>query len=162
MEKGLYPYSKYYLEAVKRMRGSYWGNHFSTIGLVGMNEALLNFIGKDIGSPQGRKFALEILDFMREKLIEYQEETGNLYNLEARRPKEPLIVWLKKTKKIIRTLSTAGRKKLLITPIQPNCRLIIPMMFLRLWNCRMKFRPNIPAEQFCICLLASGFPMLRL
>jgi ribonucleoside-triphosphate reductase len=83
VEKGLYPYSKYYLEGVKKMRGSYWGNHFSTIGLVGMNEALLNFLGKDIGSPQARKFALEILDFMRDKLISYQEETGNLYNLEA-------------------------------------------------------------------------------
>jgi len=83
MEKGLYPYSKHYLEAVKKMRGSYWGNHFSTIGLVGMNEALLNFLDKDIGSPSGRKFALEILDFMRKQLVGYQEETGNLYNLEA-------------------------------------------------------------------------------
>jgi ribonucleoside-triphosphate reductase len=83
IEKGLYPYSKYYLEAVKKMRGSYWGNHFSTIGLVGMNEALLNFMGKDIGLPVGKKFALEVLDFMRERLVEYQEETGNLYNLEA-------------------------------------------------------------------------------
>ena len=83
MEKGLYPYSKHYLEAVKKMRGSYWGNHFSTIGLVGMNEALLNFLDKDIGSPSGRKFALEILDFMRKQLVGYQEETENLYNLEA-------------------------------------------------------------------------------
>jgi ribonucleoside-triphosphate reductase len=83
MEKGLYPYSKHYLEAVKKMRGSYWGNHFSTIGLVGMNEALLNFIGKDIGAPQGKKLALEILDFMRDRLVKYQKETGNLYNLEA-------------------------------------------------------------------------------
>jgi ribonucleoside-triphosphate reductase len=83
MEKGLYPYSKHYLEAVKKMRGSYWGNHFSTIGLVGMNEALLNFIGKDIASPSGKKLALEILDFMRDRLVGYQKETGNLYNLEA-------------------------------------------------------------------------------
>ncbi len=83
VEKGLYPYSKHYLEGIKKMRGSYWGNHFSTIGLVGMNEALLNFLGKDIGSPQARKFALEILDFMRDRLVRYQEETGSLYNLEA-------------------------------------------------------------------------------
>ena len=83
MEKGLYPYSRHYLEGVKKMRGSYWGNNFSTIGLVGMNESLLNFLGKDIGSPDGRKFALEILNFMRKRLVEYQEETGNLYNLEA-------------------------------------------------------------------------------
>ncbi|MFH0906744.1 MAG: ribonucleoside triphosphate reductase [bacterium] len=82
-EKGLYPYSKYYLSGVKKMRGEYFGNHFSTIGLVGMNEALLNFIGKDIGTLQGRKFTVEILDFMRERLVKYQEETSNLYNLEA-------------------------------------------------------------------------------
>lgn len=83
MEKGLYPYSRHYLTGIKTMRGSYWSNHFSTIGLVGMNEALLNFIGEDIGSKSGRKLALEILDFMRDRLVKYQEDTGNLYNLEA-------------------------------------------------------------------------------
>jgi len=82
-EKGLYPYSKYYLSEVKKMRGGYWGNHFSTIGLVGMNEALLNFMKKDIGSSEGRKFAEDVLDFMRERLIKYQKETGSMYNLEA-------------------------------------------------------------------------------
>jgi len=83
MDKGLYPYSRYYLEGIKKIRGQYYGNHFSTIGLIGMNEALLNFLGENIASKRGRKFALEILDFMRERLIEYQKETGNLYNLEA-------------------------------------------------------------------------------
>lgn len=83
IEKGLYPYSRYYLASVKAMRGSYFGNHFSTIGLIGMNEALLNFLGVDIGSQEGQKFALEVLNFMRERLVEYQEKTGNLYNLEA-------------------------------------------------------------------------------
>lgn len=82
-EQGLYPYCNYWLDSVKKMRDKYWGNHFSTIGLIGMNEALLNFIGKDIGSRKGRAFALEVMEFMREKLITYQEETGNLYNLEA-------------------------------------------------------------------------------
>lgn len=82
-EKGLYPYSKYYLANVKKMRGSYWGNHFSTIGIIGMNEALLNFMDVDIANKKGREFALEVLDFMRERLVKYQEETGNLYNLEA-------------------------------------------------------------------------------
>lgn len=83
MEKGLYPYSKHYLSAVKTLRGVYFGNHFATIGLMGMNEALLNFIGENIASKRGRKFALEVLDFMRERLVQYQKETGNLYNLEA-------------------------------------------------------------------------------
>lgn len=83
IEKGLYPYSRYYLEVVKKMRGSYWGNHFSTIGLVGMNECALNFIDKDITTVSGQKFAEEVLDFMRDLLVKYQEETENLYNLEA-------------------------------------------------------------------------------
>ncbi len=83
MEKGLYPYSRHYLQGVKEMRGSYYGNHFSTIGLIGMNEACLNFLDKGIGSEEGKEFAENVLDYMNDKLIEYQEETGNLYNLEA-------------------------------------------------------------------------------
>ena len=83
MEKGLYPYSRHYLDGVKLLRNSYFGNHFSTIGLIGMNEMLLNFLGENIASKNGKKFALEVLDFMRERMIKYQEETGNLYNLEA-------------------------------------------------------------------------------
>jgi anaerobic ribonucleoside-triphosphate reductase len=82
-EKGLYPYAKFYLDGVKRMRGSYWGNHFSTIGLIGMNEALLNFMKKDIASSEGRKFAIEVLEFMRDRMVKYQESTGSMYNLEA-------------------------------------------------------------------------------
>ena len=81
--KGLYPYSKFYLENIFKRRGSYWGNHFSTIGLVGMNEALVNFMGEKTSSKKGLKFAQEILTHMREKMLKYQEETGNLYNLEA-------------------------------------------------------------------------------
>lgn len=82
-EKGLYPYSRFYLSSIKMRRGQYWANHFSTIGLVGMNEALLNLIKKDIASKEGQKMAAEILEHMRERIIGYQKETGNLYNLEA-------------------------------------------------------------------------------
>ncbi|KKP93046.1 MAG: Anaerobic ribonucleoside-triphosphate reductase [Parcubacteria group bacterium GW2011_GWA1_36_12] len=83
MEKGLYPYSRHYLDGVKLLRNSYFGNHFSTIGLIGTNEMLLNFMDEDIASKNGKKFALEVLDYMRDRMIKYQEETGNLYNLEA-------------------------------------------------------------------------------
>jgi len=83
IEKGLYPYSKFYLDGVKKMRGSYFANHFSTIGLIGMNEALLNFLGEDVASKRGKKFTLEVMDFMREKLKEYQKDTDHIYNLEA-------------------------------------------------------------------------------
>jgi ribonucleoside-triphosphate reductase len=82
-EKGLYPYTKFYLDAIKMRRGEYWANHFSTIGLVGMNEGLINLIGKDVTTKEGQKLAEEILVHMREKMTKYQEQTGNLYNLEA-------------------------------------------------------------------------------
>ncbi|MGC8654277.1 MAG: ribonucleoside triphosphate reductase [Candidatus Kryptoniota bacterium] len=82
-DQGLYPYTKFYLRAIKERFGEYWKNHFSTIGLVGMNEASLNLYGQDIASEEGRGFASAVLDFMRNKLTEFQEETGNNYNLEA-------------------------------------------------------------------------------
>jgi len=83
IEKGLYPYSRHYLSNIKKSRGQFYGNHFSTIGLVGMNEMLMNFLGENIASKKGRVFALEVMDFMRQRMVEYQRETGNIYNLEA-------------------------------------------------------------------------------
>jgi len=82
-EEGLYPYSRYYLEDIQGKYGEYWKNHFNTIGINGMNEAVLNLLGEDITSSAGNKLAVETLDFMREKLMDYQNETNNLYNLEA-------------------------------------------------------------------------------
>ncbi|RJX28783.1 MAG: ribonucleoside triphosphate reductase [Dethiobacter sp.] len=82
-ELGLYPYSRHYLRSVKERFGGYWYNHFNTIGLVGMNEGLLNFLGKDICSEEGRAFALKVLDFMRNLLLEFQKESEQLFNLEA-------------------------------------------------------------------------------
>ena len=82
-EKGLYPYSKYYLRGIKKRFGAYWKNHFSTIGLIGLNEACLNLLGVTIGDREGKEFGLKVLEFMRSKLVEFQEETGNNYNLEA-------------------------------------------------------------------------------
>ncbi|MCG2743224.1 MAG: ribonucleoside triphosphate reductase, partial [Desulfobacteraceae bacterium] len=82
-EGNLYPYAKYYLRGVKARLGSYWKNHFSTIGLVGMNEACLNLLGEDIASLKGREFTLKVMNSMRDKLLEFQKETGNNYNLEA-------------------------------------------------------------------------------
>uniref|UniRef100_A0A7C4U888 Ribonucleoside triphosphate reductase n=1 Tax=candidate division WOR-3 bacterium TaxID=2052148 RepID=A0A7C4U888_UNCW3 len=82
-EKELYPYSKIYLENVKESTGKYWANHFSTIGIVGMNEACMNFLGLPISSREGKEWTIKVLKWMREKILEFQEETGNLYNLEA-------------------------------------------------------------------------------
>lgn len=83
MDMGLYPYSQYYLRGVKEMQGGYFKNHFSTIGLNGMNEACLNLLGTDITSEPGKDFAVDIMDFMNKVIQIFQEETGNLWNLEA-------------------------------------------------------------------------------
>lgn len=82
-EEGLYPYSRFYLRKIKESQDEYWKNHFSTIGLIGMNDALLNLKDTDIGSKKGHKFAEKTLEFMREKISDFQEETGDIFNLEA-------------------------------------------------------------------------------
>ncbi|HOM28513.1 MAG TPA: ribonucleoside triphosphate reductase [Deltaproteobacteria bacterium] len=82
-ENNLYPYTKFYLADMKEKAGEYWKNHFSTIGIVGMNEACLNLFGETIATARGKGFALEVADFIRERLVQLQERTGNNYNFEA-------------------------------------------------------------------------------
>ena len=82
-DAGLYPYTKFYLRDIKSRFGVYWKNHFSTIGLVGMNEACENLLNCGIASEEGHKFAIEVMDYMRDLIVKFQEETGNNYNLEA-------------------------------------------------------------------------------
>lgn len=82
-QQGLYPYAKFYLRHLYKKSGRYWDNHFSTIGLVGLNECCLNFLGKDLISEEGYAFGKKVLDFMRDTLQQFQEETGHIYNLEA-------------------------------------------------------------------------------
>ena len=82
-DANLYPYTKFYLRNIKQRFNQYWKNHFSTIGLIGTNEAALNLLGVDIGTEKGKTFAEKTLDFMRDRLVKYQKETGNNYNLEA-------------------------------------------------------------------------------
>ena len=82
-DNGLYPYSKRYLKHVKDAYGKFWKNHFSTIGIVGVNEAIINLLGQNIASRDGQAFATKMLTFMRDRLGDYQEETGCIYNLEA-------------------------------------------------------------------------------
>jgi ribonucleoside-triphosphate reductase len=79
----LYPYSKFYLRHIETRFGEYWRNHFSTIGVVGMNEALINLCGEDLTTPTGKNFAEDLLEKMRERLSVYQEDSGLNYNLEA-------------------------------------------------------------------------------
>lgn len=82
-EQGLYPYSKHYLAGIRQRMGTYWANHFSTIGVVGINEACLNIVGSGIGEAKGRRFAIKTLDYIRDRMVDFQEETKHMYNLEA-------------------------------------------------------------------------------
>jgi ribonucleoside-triphosphate reductase len=82
-EGGLYPYTTFYLRDVKARTGRFWTNHFSTIGIIGMHEACLNLLGHGIASDEGRTFALRVMDHLRERLTAFQEETGEIFNLEA-------------------------------------------------------------------------------
>jgi len=111
IEKGLYPYSRYYLANIKKSRGAYYGNHFSTIGLVGMNEMMVNFLGENIASHKGRIFALEVMDFMRNRMVEYQKETNNIYNLEATPGESTSYRLCLKDKAKYPDIATAGTKK---------------------------------------------------
>lgn len=110
-ERGLYPYCKFYLRDVKKRSGGYWSNHFNTIGIVGMNESIKNFLGedKDITCKEGQEFALKVMHYLREKMVEYQKETGNQYNLEAT-PAEGVSARLAKIdKKRFPDIITAGK-----------------------------------------------------
>ena len=80
---GLYPYSQFYLHGVFERTGSYWANHFNTIGIIGMQECLLNLHQKGLTTKTGQQFAIRVMQFLRQKLQQYQTETGHIYNLEA-------------------------------------------------------------------------------
>lgn len=107
MKNGLMPFTKRYL-------GNF-NNHFSTIGICGMNEACLNFLGKDISSAGGKKLAIETLDFMKGKCLEFQKETGNLYNLEATPAEGASYRLAKEDKKMYPEIITAGEEKPYLT-----------------------------------------------
>jgi len=79
----LYPYSKFYLRKIKESTGVYWRNHFSTIGILGMNEACINFMGEGIASQSGQDFAVRVMDHIRSEIEKLQEETDEIFNLEA-------------------------------------------------------------------------------
>jgi ribonucleoside-triphosphate reductase (formate) len=79
----LYPYSKFYLRKIKENTGVYWRNHFSTIGILGMNEACINFLGENIATKQGQNFAVKVMDHIRSKIEKLQEESDGIFNLEA-------------------------------------------------------------------------------
>ncbi|MFA6860174.1 MAG: ribonucleoside triphosphate reductase [Clostridia bacterium] len=116
-ENGLYPYCAFYLRDVKNRTGKYWSNHFNTIGIVGMNEAIQNLFGKDenITTPKGLDFAKRALLFMRDLMVKYQEETGNSYNLEATPAEGTSPRFAKIDKKRFPDIITAGKNEVIYT-----------------------------------------------
>lgn len=108
-KKGLYPYSRFYLRDIYARYGEYWKNHFNTIGIVGMHESLLNFMGVGIDTKEGREFAIKVLDFMRERIRKYQEETGILYNLEATPAEGTSYRLARKDKQMFPDIITSGK-----------------------------------------------------
>jgi anaerobic ribonucleoside-triphosphate reductase len=88
-EENLYPYSKFYLKEIREAKGRYWGNHFSTIGIIGMNEACLNLLGADIGNAKGLSFALEAMDFIRPLLYQFYSASRKLHRRYFRDPSSP-------------------------------------------------------------------------
>jgi len=99
----LLPFTKKYLGTLKF--------HFSTIGLIGMHEACLNFLGKGIESKEGKEFAIKVLKFMRERLVEYQKETSHIYNLEATPAESSCYRLAKIDKKKFPRIKTSGKKE---------------------------------------------------
>lgn len=114
-DKGLYPYSAFYLRDVKKRTGGYWSNHFNTIGIVGMNESLLNFMGKDITTPEGQEFTIKVMNYLRQKMVEYQQETGHQYNLEATPAEGTAARLAKLDKKRFPDIITAGKNAVCYT-----------------------------------------------
>ena len=82
-DNNLYPYSRHYLSQIKSHTGSYWTQHFGTIGIIGMNEACLNLLGTDIASRSGLQFSIKVMDFIRGLISDMQQRSDFMYNLEA-------------------------------------------------------------------------------
>ena len=109
--KGLYPYSAFYLSDIKARFGEYWKNHFNTIGVIGMNESILNFMGVDIAYEDGHSFAAQVLEFINSRLRRYQEEDNMLYNLEATPAEGTSYRLAKKDSELYPSIIRCGEKK---------------------------------------------------
>lgn len=142
--RGLYPYSKRYLKGFQ--------NHFSTIGVNGMNEMIRNFSNDqmNIADEHGKDFALRILEFIRNKITTFQQETGNLYNLEATPAEGTTYRFAKEDLKRFPDIIQAGNEKIFTIPIVRSCRQIIQMIHLKHCINKTNSKPNTQEAQYCI------------
>jgi ribonucleoside-triphosphate reductase len=109
-EKGLYPYSKFYLRNIKQRTGTYWTNHFNTVGVLGAHEAMLNLIGKGIDSDEGQRISINLLNYIRDKIVRFQDEDNQIYNLEATPGESTTYRFAKKDLKDFGDIITSGCK----------------------------------------------------
>ncbi len=147
-ENNLYPYTKHYLSGIYERNKKYWINHFSTIGLIGMNETCLNMLNTDIASIEGKDFALKILDFMRDRIMKFQEETGNFYNLEATPAEGVSYRFAMHDRKLFRDIKTSGGRSP-ITRIPSTCRWGTPTTCSTCSTTRTSSRRSLPAVPSC-------------
>lgn len=110
-QQDLYPYTKHYLSDIYNRTGKYWLNHFSTIGVIGMNEMCLNLMKKDIASAEGKNFSIKVLNYMRDRIMEFQDETNNLFNLEATPAEGVTYRFARHDKKAFPDIKTAGNNE---------------------------------------------------
>lgn len=107
-EKNMYPYCKVMLQTIKDSQGAYWANHFNTIGIIGMHEACINLLCDGIQADKSREFAIEIMDYMRDILMDWQQEDGQQYNLEATPAEGTCYRLAKKDKDMYADIYTSG------------------------------------------------------
>ncbi len=152
----LYPYSKFYLRKIKESTGVYWRNHFSTIGILGMNEACINFMNQGIATPDGQAFAVRVMDHLRNVIEQLQAETDEIFNLEATPAEGTTYRFASLDKNGFQTSSApmkrnSNRAVIRFTPIPPICRSTTRMICSRPWNFRTRSRPNTPAGRSSTC-----------
>ena len=147
--------------------GEYWKNHFSTIGIVGMNEACVNLLGEKEGtfSEKGKEFALRVMDHMRERMAEYQKETGNNYNLEATPAESTCIQACEEGQGALQEHSlrqrgrhTRKRRRALLHQLHPSAGRTTPMTSSRRWTCRTNTRSSTQEAQWSTSSSGRRYP----
>jgi len=154
------------LEDIYKRNGEYWKNHFNTIGLNGMNEALINLMGENITEEGAKEFALEVMDYMREKLLIYQKETGEMFNLEATPAEGTAYRFARLDKALYPKIVCAndkesGKEQLLFIPIRLNCRWSIRVICLMLLIIRMICSVSTLEERCCMHFWEKVCQVLR-
>ena len=145
IDQGLYPYTRRYLGTLR--------NHFSTLGVNGINEMVRNFSGDadDLTTPAGHALALRLLDRVRARMTEFQEQTGHLYNLEATPAEGTTTASPARTASAIPVSCRPAPRPSLTTPTPASCRWAIPTTRSRRWRNRRRCKASTPAAPCCTC-----------